>query len=202
MNRTAVAAIAIAIVVAAVGGFAILSSNNYQPRQIQIANYSAQINSTNYSTNPQVSIISKNLTSGNNSSYLGSVQNDLANIKGKLSDLEAKVNQSNDLVQQNIPNNISSVSSEREIIVTLDNDAVFPGQTIYLTATGIAPETGVQILLRNAKEVVLVEKEGITDSTGKLTSSMEIPRYLIGGTYDIRVVSGPTSGTQPIIVYG
>ena len=147
--------------------------------QSQVSNYSAEIGSLK----PQINSLSNNVSS------LGSLKGDISDIRGKLSDLESKINQAQQV----------ALASAKPVII-LDKSTYLQGDVAYVTAVGLDPQKAVKVQLLDNYGYVIMQTQTRPDSTGRLTYNLSLPSAIITGNYQVKVVSGLLSVSQPITI--
>src|SRR2546430_865113 len=172
----AIGTLAFVIAGAAVYGvFSLNETIQAKPDQIQVSNYSAEIGSLK----PQINSINNNMSSLNN------LKGDISDIRGKLTDLESKISQA----QQ------GSV-----LAVTLGRSIYLQGDSAYITASGLSPKEAVQIQLLDSTGFVIIQEQTKSDSSGKLTISLPLPSTVAPGNFQIKIISGEQTASQPIMI--
>jgi len=157
-----------------------------KPEQSKIPDYSGELNSLKSeidSVNSQVSSIKNDLTT------LDTLKNSMTDIRTKLIDLE----NSNNQVQQ-----VAAISVQLTII--LEKSTYFPSDTIKITAIGANPQNVVQIQLLDNDGFILIHKETWSDSTGKVTYSLQLSSALLPGNYQIKMISDQKTASQQITI--
>jgi hypothetical protein len=168
----------LAFVIAGAAVYGIFTLNETiqaKPNQIQVSNYSSEIGSLK----PQINSINNNISS------LNALTGDISDIKGKLSDLESKISQTQ---QASVP------------AVTLGRSIYLQGDNAYITATGLDPQEAAQIQLLDSNGFVVIQEQGTPDSAGRLTIGLPIPSTVAPGNFQIKIISGQQTASQPIMI--
>ncbi|HYL65676.1 MAG TPA: hypothetical protein VEU72_00820 [Nitrosopumilaceae archaeon] len=171
----------LAFVIAGASVYGIFSLNETiqaKPNQIQVSNYSAQIGSLQ----PQINSISNNVSS------LNTLKGDITDIRGKLFDLESKISQA----QQ------TSVSVKPEILTS--QSTYFPGEILYIVAIGFDPQEAVQIQLLDNYGFAIMQKDVLTDSSGRVLDYLQLPSNLEPGSFQVKLVSGQLTASQSVTI--
>jgi hypothetical protein len=121
---------------------------------------------------------------------LDTLKNNVADIQGKINDIENKNNQA---VAQ-------TVLTTTQLALVLDKSTYVPGDTIKLTAIGINPQKSVQVELLDNSDFILIHKETWSDSSGKLNYDLQLSNSLLQGNYKVQIVSDQQTQSQPITI--
>jgi len=149
-----------------------------KPNPIQVSNYSAAIGSLQ----PQINSINNNMSS------LNTLKGDISDIQGKLTNLESQLNQA----QQ------SSVSIKPTI--ALGRSIYLQGDNAYISASGLDPQKPVQIQLLDSNGFVITQEQAKPDSSGKLVIGMPLPSTVSPGNFQVNLISGDQTASQPIMI--
>ena len=191
----AIGIITLAIASAAV--YEILTVNTQiqaKPEQVKIPDYSAELDSLKSQitlVNSQISSVNSQISSmGNNTSALETLKNSMTDVRAKLIDLQNKDNQ----IQQ-------VASPSEQLIGVLDKSTYLPGDTVKITAVGADPLKVVQVQLLDSGGFLVTNSKTLADSTGSIAYDFALSSSLLPGSYEIRLVSGQQTDSQPITIH-
>ncbi len=179
---------ALTLLVASAAVYGIFVNNQIQakPEQNTTApDYSSQLDSIKSqmtSLNSQINSISSSLTA------LDTLKNNVADIQTKLNDIEDK----GTLTQQPTP----TVS----LTVVLDKSAYALGDTMKITAVGATPLKSAQIELLDNSGFVIIHRDTLVDSSGKIAYDLSLSNSLSPGSYRVQVVSDQQTQSQLITI--
>ena len=166
-----------------------------KPEQLNIPDYSNELNSLKSqinSMNSQINSMNYRLGSMNDSlSTLGSMKNSLTDVSAKLIELEKNSNQ---ISSSSVP-----VSYTGQLSVILDKSVYLSGDTINISAVGAIPLKAIQVQLIDGTGYMAVNSQTWADSSGKVSYSLKIPSQL-SGSYQVKLVSDQQSTSTPIII--
>lgn len=171
------------LLIASAAAYGILNGSlaiQAKPEPIKIPDYSAELGSLK----SQVNSISNNL------STLDILKKDIADIQEKLTDMQNK----NDQVQQ-------VASSTEKLEILLDKSSYFSMDTIHLTAIGAKPQNVVQVRLLDNNGLTVIYKQTWADSIGVVMYNLPLSdATLPSGSYQIKLVSDQQTGSKPITI--
>jgi uncharacterized protein YfaS (alpha-2-macroglobulin family) len=119
------------------------------------------------------------------------LKSNVSDIQGKLSDIESKGIQAS-----------QTPSGSISLALVLDKSAYVPGDTVRITAIGVNPLKTVQVELLDNDGFVIIHKDTWSDSTGKLSYSLQLSSSLLAGNYKVQLVSDQQTQSQPITIGG
>jgi hypothetical protein len=191
----AIGVLTLAIASAAV--YEILTVNSQiqaKPEPIKIPDYSAELDSLKSqinSVNSQISSVNSQINSmGNNMSALDTLKNGMTDVRAKLIDLQNKNNQQ---VQQ-------VVLPTPKFTSVIDKSAYLPGDTVRIIAVGADPLKVVQVQLLDSGGFLVMNSKTWADSSGTVSYDFPLSGSLLAGSYQLRLVSGQQTDTQPITI--
>lgn len=177
---------AITLLFAGVGAYGVVFGNyNAQaaPEPISIPDYSDELKSLDYSDelnsmSAQIQEIKSQLNT------LQELKSDVSEMQQKLETLEEK-----------------ATPPKQTATMFLDKSTYQKGENVKVTAIGLEPQQIVNVQILD-DDFVIVNKEAFTDSSGKLVYQLALSSALPAGTYNIRIVSGQDTTSEPITVSG
>ena len=171
------------LLIASAAAYGILNGSltiQAKPEPIKIPDYSAELGSIK----SQVNSISKNL------STLDILKKDIADVQEKLTDMQNK----NDQVQQ-------VASSTEKLEILLDKSSYFSMDTIHITAIGAKPQNVVQVRLLDNNGITVIYRQTWADSIGVVMYDLPLSdTTLPSGSYQIKLVSDQQTGSKPITI--
>ncbi len=203
MSKESVALIigVVAVVIASGAFYEIWTMNNQIQNPGQINNtYSTQlgslkskvdsINSQVDSINSQVSILNLQIGSiSKNQTTINILKNNVVEIQAKLTDLGNKINQGQTTTTPSIP-----------LALLLDKSAYLPSDTIKIVAVGANPQKTVQIQLLDNTGYVVLHKDTLSDSAGRVSLDLQLSGTLPLGSYQVKVISDQQAQSQAITI--
>ncbi|MGI0007550.1 MAG: hypothetical protein ACREAR_06095, partial [Nitrosotalea sp.] len=157
-----------------------------KPEQVKIPDYTTDLDSLKSqvdSINSQViSINSQINTMSTNLAVLNTLKSNVADINGKLSNLTTN---STTLQQASLPVSPTYAS----LAVVLDKSNYLQTDAIQITAIGANPQKTVDIELLDSTGFVILHKTIWSDSTGKVSYTMQLSNALPLGNYQVEVIS-------------
>jgi hypothetical protein len=160
-----------------------------KPEQVKIPDYTAELDSLKSqvdSINTQIGSMSTSLAT------LDTLKNNVADINGKLTDLQTKES----TVQQPAP--VSTPVTPLALV--LDKSSYLQTDSIKITAIGANPQKTVDVELLDSTGFVVMHKTTWSDSSGKVSYSMQLTTALPSGNYQIQVISDQQTSTQPLTI--
>ncbi len=160
-----------------------------KPEQVKIPDYTAELDSLKSqvdSINSQIGSMSNTLVA------LDTLKSNVADINGKLTDLESKSN----TTQQPV----SSPPPSTSLAIVLDKSSYLQTDTIQITAIGANPQKTVDVELLDNTGFVVLHKTTWSDSTGKVSYAMQLSSALPVGNYQVKVISDQQSSLQSISI--
>ena len=175
---------AITLLFAGVGAYGVVFSNhNAQaaPEPISIPDYSDELKSLDYtdelnSMNTQIQEIKSQLNT------LQELKSDVSEIQQKLGALEEK-----------------ATPPKQATTMFLDKSTYQKGENVKVTVVGLEPQQVANVQILDG-DFVIVNKEAFTDSSGKLVYQLALSSALPAGAYNVRVISGQDTTSEPITV--
>jgi hypothetical protein len=160
-----------------------------KPEQVKIPDYTAELDSLKSQVN---SINSQIGTMSTSLAVLDTLKNNIADINGKLSDLQTKANAEQQPVQTPTP--------VTPLTIVLDKSNYLQTDTIKITAIEANPQKTVDIELLDSTGFVVLHKTTWSDSSGKVSYSMQLSSALPVGNYKIQIISDLQTSTQPLTI--
>ncbi len=160
-----------------------------KPEQVKIPDYTVELDSLKSqvdSINSQIGSMSSTLTA------LDTLKSNIADINGKLTDLESKSN----TTQQPV----SSSTPTTSLAIVLDKSSYLQTDAIQITAIGVNPQKTVDVELLDNTGFVVLHKTTWSDSTGKVSYTMQLSSALPVGNYQVQVISDQQSSTQSLSI--
>jgi hypothetical protein len=160
-----------------------------KPEQVKIPDYTAELDSLKSqvdSINSQIGSMSSTLTA------LDTLKSNVADINGKLTDLESKSN----TTQQPV----SSSTPTTSLAIVLDKSSYLQTDAIQITAIGANPQKTVDVELLDNTGFVVLHKTTWSDSTGKVSYTMQLSSALPVGNYQVQVISDQQSSSQSLSI--
>ena len=158
-----------------------------RPEQAQVSNYSAEIDTLK----PQINSIKNNISSlSNNMSSLDSVKSDISDINGKLSALETKISQT------------QKTTTSTQPVMVVDRYPYSRGDIIHITSAGLDPKTTAYVQIVDSSGIVIMQRSTLTDFAGKVSFDFPLSFTIAPGNYEVRIVEGQKTSSQPITVTG
>src|SRR5574340_230757 len=157
--------------------------------QVKIPDYTAELDSLKSqvdSINSQIGSMSSSLTT------LDTLKNNIADINGKLTDLQTK----EAAAQQPAP----ASTPVTPLALVLDKSSYLQTDTVKITAIGENPQKTVDVELLDGTGFVVLHKTTWSDSSGKLSYSMQLTTALPAGDYQIQIISDQQTSTQPLTI--
>ena len=183
---------AITLLFAGVAAYGVVFTNKNEQTGIDpssIPDYSDELKSLDYSGE----IKSMNAQIQDMRGQLGALQelkSNVSQIQQKLSNIEEKAS---------VAPTPSPAPAPQAMAVILDKSTYQKGDTIKITAIGADPQTAANVQILD-NDFVIVNKEAFSDSSGKLVYQLQLSQALPAGAYSIRVISGQSMASEPIIV--
>lgn len=159
-----------------------------KPDPVKIPDYSSELDSLKSQVNSMNSQIGSMNT---NLAVLDTLKNNVEDIKGKLVDLQSKSSQ----VQQT-----STASPPTSLAIVLDKSNYLPTDTVQITAIGASPQQSTQIELLDSSGFIVLHKTTWSDSTGKISYSLQLSSALPSGDYQIKVTSNQQTAVQSLVI--
>jgi hypothetical protein len=160
-----------------------------KPEQVKIPDYTTELDSLKSqvdSINSQIGSMSTSLAT------LDTLKNNISDINGKLTDLQTKES----AVSQPTP--VSTPVTPLALV--LDKSSYLQTDVIKITAIGANPQKTVDVELLDSTGFVVMHKTTWSDSSGKVSYSMQLTTALPAGNYQIQVISDQQTSTQPITI--
>lgn len=160
-----------------------------KPEQVKIPDYTTELDSLKSqvdSINSQIGSMSTSLAT------LDTLKNNISDINGKLTDLQTKES----AVSQPTP--VSTPVTPLALV--LDKSSYLQTDVIKITAIGANPQKTVDVELLDSTGFVVMHKTTWSDSSGKVSYSMQLTTALPAGDYQIQVISDQQTSTQPITI--
>ncbi len=161
-----------------------------KPEQVKIPDYTTELDSLKSqvdSINSQIGTMSNSLAT------LDTLKTNVADISGKLSDLQAKA----DAVPQPVQ---TPAAPSVSLAIVLDKSSYLQTDTIKITAIGANPQKTVDIELIDSTGFVVLHKTTWSDSSGKISYNMQLSSALPVGNYQVQIISDAQTSTQPITI--
>ena len=161
-----------------------------KPEQVKIPDYTAELDSLKSqvdSINSQIGSMSNTLTA------LDTLKSNVADISGKLTDLESK----STTTQQPVSSPSTPTTS---LAIVLDKSSYLQTDAIQITAIGANPQKTVDVELLDNTGFVVLHKTTWSDSTGKVSYTMQLSSALPVGNYQVQVISDQQSSTQSLSI--
>jgi hypothetical protein len=160
-----------------------------KPEQVKIPDYTAELDSLKSqvdSINSQIGSMSTSLAT------LDTLKNNVADISGKLSDIQTKES----TVQQPAP----SPTHITPLAIVLDKSNYLQTDSIKITALGANPQKTVDVELLDNTGFVVLHKTTWSDSSGKVSYTMQLSTALPVGNYQVQIISDQQTSTQPLTI--
>lgn len=167
-----------------------------KPEQVKIPDYTAEIDSLKSqvsSMDSQVNSIDSQIGSMSTSlATLDTLKNNVADIDGKLSDLQTKET----VAQQpaSVPTPVTP------LVLVLDKSTYLQTDVVKVTAIGANPQKTVDVELLDSTGFVVLHKTTWSDSSGKVSYQMQLSTALPAGDYQIQVISDQQTSTQQLTI--
>jgi hypothetical protein len=167
-----------------------------KPEQVKVPDYTTELDSLKSqvdSINSQVNSINSQIsTMSSHLAVFDTLKNNVADINAKLSDLATNYTSA----QQTIP-----ISSQyTSLAIVLDKVNYLQTDAIQVTVIGANPQKTVDIELLDSTGFVVLHKTIWSDSTGKVTYSMQLSSALPLGNYKIQVISDQQTTSQSLVI--
>ncbi len=190
---------ALTLVAASVTVYGMLNLNSeIQARQEQtnMPDYSTELNSLK----SQIDSVQSNL------SILEQLQNNVTSINEKLSTLDTLKTNISDIQEKLVALENKDIQTGQttltsaNLALVLDKSAYFPGDAVQITAIGANPGSVAQVELLDSDGFVLAHKQAWADSGGKISYNLQLSNALPPASYQVNIVSGQQTASQPIMV--
>ncbi len=167
-----------------------------KPEQVKVPDYTTELDSLKSqvdSINSQVNSINSQINTMSTSlAVLNTLKNNVADINGKLSDLA---------VNYTYAQQIQPISSQfTSLAVVLDKSNYLQTDAIQVTAIGANPQKTVDVELLDNTGFVVLHKTIWSDSTGRISYSLQLSTALPLGNYKIQVISDQQTISQSLAI--
>ena len=204
MSKESVALIIgiVAIVIASGAFYEIWTLNNQIQNPGPTNNtYSSQIDSLKSkvdSINSQVNSINSQVTTL--SSQIGSLSKDQTTVnilKSNVVDIQAKLTDLGNRINQG---QTTTPTPSVPLALLLDKSVYLPSDTIKIVAVGANPQKTVQIQLLDSTGYIVLHKDTLSDSAGRVSLDLQLSGTLPLGSYQVKVISDQQAQTQAITI--
>ncbi len=168
-----------------------------KPEQVKIPDYTTELDSLKTqvdSINSQVNSINSQInTMSTNLAVLDTLKNNVADINGKLTNLAT-----NSTTIQ--PASLTTSPTYASLAVVLDKSNYLQTDAIQVTAIGANPQKTVDVELLDNTGFVVLHKTIWSDSTGRVSYSMQLSTALPLGNYQVKVISDQQAISQSLSI--
>ena len=164
-----------------------------KPGQINNTDYTSQINSLDSKVDSiinQINLLNSQVGSINgNQSVLNTLKSNVSDIQTKLVTLESKITQSQ-----------NPVSSSTQLSILLDKSSYLQSDTVKIVAVGANPQKPVQIQVLDSTGYVVLHKDTLSDSVGRVSLDLQLSSALTPGNYLVQIISDQQTKSQTITI--
>ncbi len=168
-----------------------------KPEQVKIPDYTTELDSLKSqvdSINSQVNSINSQInTMSTNLAVLDILKNNVADINGKLSNLTTN----STIIQQAV---LPVSPTYASLAVVLDKSNYLQTDAIQITAIGANPQKTVDVELLDSTGFVVLHKTIWSDSTGRVSYTMQLSNALPLGNYQVKVISDQQTISQSLAI--
>ena len=168
-----------------------------KPEQVKIPDYTTELDSLKSqvdSINSQVNSINSQINTMSTSlAVLDTLKNNVVDINGKLSNLTTN----STIIQQAV---LPVPPTYTSLAVVLDKSNYLQTDAIQITAIGANPQKTVDVELLDSTGFVVLHKTIWSDSTGKVSYTMQLSNALPLGNYQVKVISDQQTISQSLTI--